>query len=898
MHANHAGTPNPGLRYRGKSRSSAGSRQARTVGMRQKPFSCRRVMRYSVPVVFFRMVNQRYKPMTGRLWQRGLAGLLGLVCCGAASSPGGGVRSEGLLRQGRAAFEDGLLAPAERFFREAMDREFQVSVKAESAWRLAWALHQQGRHQEQLEVLRAHWMVAEQSGKEAVFHYWQAMGLHALGRFEESLAALDAQAAAGGEPAVEALRLRLRILAQQHRHDEAIQLCIAFLKDHPGHEGGPAIRLDWADLLKDSTPEQAIYILAELADEAPQSEEGLQARWRLALLYVERGEWQPALPHLEGLADDPLAERALRAEAGYILADHYLRTEEVQQALATIEQALEHAPNPRLTIKGHLLRSLILIHDGQTDKGSKLLRQWLAVDPHHADAANAALEAARVLLDQGHLEQAAGTYQLYLDAYADHAESGKAWLGKGWALLQSGSPAEAGHDFERAYDLLEDPDLRREALLKASDAAFHAEDFSRAHSLYMRFFSEYPQAPETPRALFQAGQSLVRGDRLNEALETFTTLLTAFPEDVFAERAWYQSGVLHEKRGAWELALQAYTQQKAAFPEGALHARARLARGLVLYRLHRFEEARQAFETLPADAGEWAEQAHFMRIWCLYMLGRDEEAVAGAREFIERHAASDWTPHVLFWLGEYRHNQGNPAAAEQHFAELAERYPGKPLADEALYWAGRAAGAQQDFLRAIDYYEQLVQRYPDSPRVADARFMQGDALSEMGRFDAAILAFEEVIRLFPDSHRADLARGRRGDCHFTLGSDDPRRYEEALQSYQGLLQRPDIPPALRWQARYKMGRCLEKMARADDALHVFMEVVYSFLDERGPHEVDGAVWFTRAAFSAAGIQENRGRWRDALAVYRRVYEARVPAAAEAQQRMQRIRIEHWLRLDG
>ena len=118
------------------------------------------------------------------------------------------------------------------------------------------------------------------------------------------------------------------------------------------------------------------------------------------------------------------------------------------------------------------------------------------------------------------------------------------------------------------------------------------------------------------------------------------------------------------------------------------------------------------------------------------------------------------------------------------FTTLAERYPNGPLADDALFWAGRAAAEKRDYLRAIEHYNELAKKYTNSPKLAETRFAQGDALSELGRFAGAILHFEEIIKKFPNSYLVDPAWGRKGDCQFTLGKDDPARYQEAIASYQ------------------------------------------------------------------------------------------------------------------
>jgi TolA-binding protein len=249
---------------------------------------------------------------------------------------------------------------------------------------------------------------------------------------------------------------------------------------------------------------------------------------------------------------------------------------------------------------------------------------------------------------------------------------------------------------------------------------------------------------------------------------------------------------------------------------------------------------------------------------------------------------------VHFWLGEYYFNHGSYADAERQFAGLAKAHPKSELADKALFWAGRAAAAAGQYVHALEHYTQLVKLYPESTKLAETRFAQGDALSELNKFADAILVFDEVIKKFPNSYLANLARGRRGDCAFTLANEDKKRFAEALSDYRAVLDSPTADRDLKWQAEFKVGRCLEKQSKTAEALERYLAIVYAFLGERAKGQHGDPLWFTRAAFNAAEIQEKAGDWRKAVQVYQRVVEAGVPAAQEALQRMQRIKLEHWM----
>jgi len=295
-----------------------------------------------------------------------------------------------------------------------------------------------------------------------------------------------------------------------------------------------------------------------------------------------------------------------------------------------------------------------------------------------------------------------------------------------------------------------------------------------------------------------------------------------------------------------------------------------------------------AAQTPAGDAA--AAQADLLQGWALYLLGREAEAERHMREYPARRPDSAWAPDALFWLGEHAYNRADYETAQTNFLQLAAGFPAHRLADRALFWAGRAALADRRYTRALEIFGQLARQYPQSPHGAEARFAQGDAMSELGEFAGAILAFDEVARDQPDSYLADLAWGRKGDCHFTLADEDPARFEQALGCYQRVLASPKAGPELTLQAEYKIGRCLERMNRPREAFERYMNVVYAYLENRGV----GAVWFTRAALAAAALKEREGAWAEAVRVYRRLEEAGGPAAADAREKIQRIRREQWM----
>ena len=148
-------------------------------------------------------------------------------------------------------------------------------------------------------------------------------------------------------------------------------------------------------------------------------------------------------------------------------------------------------------------------------------------------------------------------------------------------------------------------------------------------------------------------------------------------------------------------------------------------------------------------------------------------------------------------------------------------------------------------------------------------------------------------------HFVRKAWGRKGDCQFTLGTDDPKRYEESIESYSVVAQDAGASTDLVYQAEFKIGRSQEKLGKTREAFEqYYARVMIRFLDEceRGlQHSEATKTWFTLASFKAADIMEGQQDWGKVVTILERVLEAGVPAELEQEirQRIKKIKSEHW-----
>jgi tetratricopeptide (TPR) repeat protein len=251
----------------------------------------------------------------------------------------------------------------------------------------------------------------------------------------------------------------------------------------------------------------------------------------------------------------------------------------------------------------------------------------------------------------------------------------------------------------------------------------------------------------------------------------------------------------------------------------------------------------------------------------------------------------------LFWQARRAFNEGRYADAERDFGVFFDRHPENREAEAAMLWAGRAAARRQEYLGAIEHFTTLIKEFPQSARLAEARLEQGNALSALAKFSEAILVYQELVNRYPESDAVAETWLRIGDCQFMLGQDDSARYTAAMQAYRAAIGSPHEGMDLDLQAEYKIGRCLQKLERPEEAIHQFYKrVMLRFLEsgEKGlPQTEAGRTWFGLASRDAADILEQRGEWRKLVSILERAADAGVPGEAAVRERIRTIRSQHW-----
>ena len=809
--------------------------------------------------------------------------------------------ADNALARGRLALADGFYKLAEEAFREVLARE---DVQPEAADYILQSHYEQKR----FDLLSADLerFTAEKVLDPAAGICWRALLRESAADPAGALKELSWFETEEGRRSVHALRgLRLKALAHIKAGEMARAAAVFEQLDrvYTNAPGRVFNRMDWGLVLLaagEPGPAQAVWAPLVAGTNVPA---GLaaDARYWSAQGHLLTGAVTVAESLLQPLATGVDVEEMRRVQSVFALAKIRRLASDAAGGTMLLTNAMAVIRNPELRKQaGHEL-ACHLLDAGQLEAAALQVKAF--TDAYAADPAAAGLlrRLGDAYLGASRYADADGVFRQVLESFGD--AGGSASRGLALALTGMGRDAEAALVFERAAaSPSADPELAADSLFRAGDRYLAARQFRKALDAYDRFLGggeSRVRRELASRAIFQRGATLAAMNETAAAVEAFETLARTYPQSQEAADALLGIGELHLSQERYEPAAAAFARVMDAYPGGAVYWRALHGRGMARYHLWepRAVEDFERVAAAPAAEAAMVEHSRFMQAMCLYRLGRDAEALQLCRDFRQRYPSSAWAPPAHFWIARFEYNTGNTAVAEAEFLSFVETYPAHELAAQGLLRAGLCASRRQQYLLAIEQFGRMARLYPQSELLAEARFHQAEAMVQLGRYATAILGYEEVIKSAGDREMAGMAWGRKGDCQFTLGAEEPARYEEAVQSYLAVLKIPGLRLEFAMQAAYKLGLTYEKLGRAEEALELYYgRVMMPFLLERenGKLPVEAArIWFSRAARGAADIVEARKDWRRLVRILERAASADVEFSAEAKSRIQAVKSDYW-----
>ncbi len=802
------------------------------------------------------------------------------------------------LSVARTALQDRLYAVAERHAKTELGSGDTAQSRDAALILLLEALAGQRKFDE-LSNLAAPRLAetADDPAVQSSISYWYALALLETGENQKAAELAErASGIPGGVLSDDLLRIAARARLHDGKNEAAWVIFSALDQRSTNAVSRAANALEWATSLanagRDDAALEVLRIQSELPCRTAASDDGALLRARIL---HKQGKTSDATAIFTQLTQRNDVEEPAAVQAALELSAINWDAGKTNDAVAFARSAYERSTQAETKrLSGFRLGDLLATLPDNMSEGMALVKQLVREYPDADDSRAALQKLADTLLMSGHPVHAESIYRILLETYPNAAENDYRVLqGRGWARLELGRHQEAAADFLAAMKVATNDQAKVECLFKAGDAQNAGKQYADAAQTYRKIVDTYPKHELAIRALFQCADALERAGRRENAEQGYLEVARQHPDHPLAPQAMLRLAALQSEAGQYKESIQTFSAILAGYQDKEIRMSAFLGRGKAHYRSYRFQDAMQDFAAIAENDPNHRDEARYMLTLCLYGVGRDKDARAAASAFIADFPESPRLADMTLWLGKFDFNQAQYKEAFNAFSSYFRRWPEERWADAALLWAARAAFFGNEFSECVETVSTLVRQFPQSQRIPEASLLQADALMEMARFEEAVVILDRVMNLSPDGEWCAAAWLRKGDCLYIMGADNNTRYEDAISAYQHRIKLGGNTPAMLMQINFKIGRCLEKLKRYDDAIDRYYSGVVVFYQE----ERAKGTWFNdastscliRAVFSVAEIYERQHKYEPAVSILQRLMNLGVPGAEEARARIERLK---------
>jgi tetratricopeptide (TPR) repeat protein len=272
----------------------------------------------------------------------------------------------------------------------------------------------------------------------------------------------------------------------------------------------------------------------------------------------------------------------------------------------------------------------------------------------------------------------------------------------------------------------------------------------------------------------------------------------------------------------------------------------------------------------------------------------DDQAEQALVALVQKYDRSPDAPEAYFRLGEFYFYRQDYVKAQDAFQQLTTAYPTSSYADSAYFFAGRAAVGHADYGAAL----ALLEKVPDdSPFKADAQLWEGRVYQQQLNFVQACTLADTMLTTEKSGPHFVEANLLKGQCLFEMGAKNPSDYPQALAAFDQILKNKDEgTPTERNHAAVSSAKCLEKMGRTEDAMGLYLDVLYGREagDETPVAAPTGFSWQIEAGWQASRIREAQQDWRGAIEIYRRMEQIGGPHQQEFHDLQNKLRRDNYI----
>jgi len=362
------------------------------------------------------------------------------------------------------------------------------------------------------------------------------------------------------------------------------------------------------------------------------------------------------------------------------------------------------------------------------------------------------------------------------------------------------------------------------------------------------------------------GHVLFKKEQYEEAEPKFVDLIEKFPDSLFVENGWYAIGHLNYKLEKFEESRIAFKAVIDNFPHSEFKDDAQQYISQSFLIEENYEQALAAFDVMTTDEfknyPQLQPEAKYKAAYCLFRLGRDDEAIARYNSYIAEHPGDKYVTAAYFDLGAIYSKQKDYDNARQNYELALQNTPDKELQAEIQREISRVYFEQEDYANAITAYQKLIDNYPNCQHIAESKFGIGDSYFEMEQWQDSITAYQMVVTEHSDDTTfTPYATFRIGEAYYKV-----QDFESALTWYSQVLDKfpdEDVAP----HALYGTIWSLSELGRDEDVQKLANDFI-----EKKRKDPDFDLQAAEIQMRLGDIQLKMEKYESAAAEYKKVWD--------------------------
>ena len=528
-------------------------------------------------------------------------------------------------------------------------------------------------------------------------------------------------------------------------------------------------------------------------------------------------------------------------EAKELLTDILLSTRNYKEALETIEGIKNKTPKVKEAYqKVAFFRGVEFFNSNNYTEAEKMFNKAL---DHPIDGdlhAQSWYWKGEIDMAQNDFEGAITNYNKFLNfagssrRFPPQSSPATANYGLGYAYYKTEKFGSALTYFDRASQQLDampsnakslvvKQKLMPDVLLRKADAQFMTKDYANSLVNYERVIRE--NYPGTDYALFQKGMLHGLISQPTQKIESMQNLISKYPNSMYYDDAMY------------ERANTLFLDKKTA-------------------------QAAEGFERLIKEQqnSRFVVQALLKLALIAYNNNQDQKAIQYYKRVAQDYPGTPEASQALAQIKDISIKLGDPDIyIETSGASLSEQ-------DTVIFRSAENFYYENDCAKAANEFSKYLSRFPDGYFALTAHYMRGDCYYKQKEYDKAMIDYEYVIQNSRNAQQTEIAYLRAAKIAHLINNNMDKAfdyYQQALQlsSFKGntidalrglletsyklnrfdateryakqVLQMPQVPDDLIWDAHYYQGKLALANNNLESAMASFTQTVKMTGTEKG-----------------------------------------------------------------